>query len=110
MLRAVKSGAFTSKAGERTTITAGVTGVAPSHWLAREYPEAFRVCDGRDTRSLQEHSRSLEHVRQQLERGRTPAGGPGLPRSGVLPSRPAGPQTWRLPRPSATTRPLRLPR
>jgi hypothetical protein len=38
MLRAVKSGVFTSKQGERTTITAGVTGVAPCHWLAREYP------------------------------------------------------------------------
>ena len=69
MLRAVKTGTFTSKQGERTTIKAGVTRVAPSHWLAREYPEALTVADKRDARTTRDHARSLAHVRAELERG-----------------------------------------
>ena len=106
MLRAVKSGVFTSKQGERTTITAGVTGVAPCHWLAREFPEVFAVCDKRDTRTTRDHARSLNHVRQELERGRPTT---TRTRTGVLPPRTGG-STLRLPSHASGTRPLRLPR
>jgi hypothetical protein len=108
MLRAVKSGTFTSKSGERTTIKKDVTRVAAEHWLAREFPEAFRVVDKRDTRTIDAHRGNLERTRQELERGRTGASGPARPRSGVLPPRKRA-ETWRLPNPAAT-RPLRLPR
>jgi hypothetical protein len=111
MLRAVKSGAFTSERdpGERCTITAGKTQVAYDYWLARERPELFMPIDKRDTRTIDAHSRNLERTRHELERGRTRASGPARPRSGVLPPRTGG-STLRLPGGPSGARPLRLPR
>jgi hypothetical protein len=108
MLRAVKSGTFTSKSGERTTITAGTTRVSSDYWLARERPELFMPIDKRDTRTIAAHSRNLEHARQTLERGRTTR--PATTRTGgVLPPR-AGGSTLRLPGGPSGARPLKLPR
>jgi hypothetical protein len=109
MLRALKTVRLRSPDGEVCELKAGVTGVSPDHWAARLHPEVFRVCDKRDTRSLQAHSRALDHVRQELERGRTRASGPARPRSGVLPPRHGG-STLRLPGGRSGARPLRLPR
>jgi hypothetical protein len=106
-LKALKTVRLRSPDGEVVEFKAGVTRVSRDYWAVRLHPEVFRVVDWRDTRSLQEHSRALDHVRQELERGLTRASGPA--RSGVLPSRPTGPQPWRLPSPDAV-RPLRLPR
>jgi hypothetical protein len=107
MLEATKSGAFTSKGGERTTITAGTSRVSSAHWLAREYPEAFRPCDKRDARTTREHQRSLAHVREELERGRPTSRRPHrrsvlsrgvLPPRGYTPVLPRKAEPWRLPR------------
>jgi hypothetical protein len=54
----------------------------------------FRVVDRRDTRSLRDHTRALDHVRQELERG-TPTRSATRTR-GVLPARKGG-EPWRLP-------------
>jgi hypothetical protein len=105
MLRAVKSGTFTSKSGERATITAGTTRVSSDYWLARERPELFMPIDKRDVRTIDAHRGNLERAQQQLERGRPTR---TATRTGVLPPR-KGAETWRLPNPAAT-RPLRLPR
>jgi hypothetical protein len=108
MLQTLKTVRLRSPDGKVEEFKAGVTRVCRGHWAVRLHPEVFRVVDRRDTRSLQEHSRALDHVRQELERGLTRASGPARPRSGVLPPRKRA-ETWRLPNPAAT-RPLRLPR
>jgi hypothetical protein len=92
-LVALRSTKLRSPDGELVELKAGVTHVAYDYWAVRARPELFRVADRRDTRSVREHSRALDHVRQELERGRTRA----RPRSGVLPPR-AGGSTFRLPR------------
>ena len=97
MLRAVKTGVFTSKQGERITVYAAVTGVAPSHWLARERPELFAAADTRDARTAREHRANLERTRQELGRGR-PTGRPSRPKGvlapkGVLPPKASVPAT-----------------
>jgi hypothetical protein len=108
MLRAVKSGAFTSERdpADRCTIAAGTTRVAYDYWLAVERPELFMPIDKRDSRTIDAHRGNLERTQRELERGRTTTRATRT--SHVLPSRPAGREPWRLPRPAA--RPLRLPR
>ena len=109
MLKALKTVRLRSPDGEVIEVKADCTRVSYDHWAVRLHPEIFQVVDRRDTRWLQEHSRSLDHVRQELERGRTRASRPGRPHSGVLPPR-AGGSTLRLPGGSSGPRPLRLPR
>ena len=108
-LKALKTVRLRSPDGELIEFKAGSTHVARDYWAVRLHPEVFQVCDRRDTRTLREHARSLDRVRQELERGRTRASGPARPRSGVLPPR-KGAETWRLPGGPSGARPLRLPR
>jgi len=105
MLTAVKSGTFRSPDGSEVVhVKAGVTRIAPSHWLFRVRPEWFRVADTRDRRTVLDHTRALERARRDLEGGRSstgsasrsPAGSMAL-RPGVLPPRPAD-APFRLPR------------
>ena len=107
-LVAVKSGAYVSERNpaDHVDITAGKTHVCRDYWLARERPELFMPADGRDARTVREHSANLERTRQELERGRPTR--PASPRKGVLapkgvlPPQPA----FRLPRRATPTRVL----
>jgi hypothetical protein len=91
--------------GELVHFVAGTTRISRDHWAARARPEAFAPACRDDRATAKAHMRNLEHVRQQLERGRPAAR--RRTTGGVLPSRRA-PGGLRLPT-GPSYRPLRLP-
>jgi hypothetical protein len=108
MVQCVKTGELKSRNGrEVCRVTAGTTRCAVGYWAVVQWPEFFKPVDTRDKRTIDQHRGNLERTRRELERGRTTTSSTRT--SLVLPSRPAGREPWRLPRPAAA-RPLRLPR
>ena len=110
MLQTLKTVRLRDPDGEVEEFRAGVTRVCRDHWAVRLHPEVFRVVDRRDVRSMQAHTRALEHAQKVLERttptARAAARGPSS--ATVLPFRTPS-ASWRLPS-APSRRPLRLPR
>jgi hypothetical protein len=112
MVQCVKTGDLRSPDGkESVRVTAGRTRCAPGYWAVTTFPEYFKPCDRRDTRTYHAHRDNLARARQDLERGltRTRSSRSSSGRKAFQPLGPRRPRTeqpWRLPRPSAATRVL----
>jgi hypothetical protein len=68
MLVATADGSYTDEFGERQSIKAGITRVAPDHPLARRRPDAFRVAWRNDVETAKLH-RGNQRARMKELRG-----------------------------------------